>query len=167
MKRTNASASPTILGLMLITVCGSAYAAESLGKLRSEMAKTEKQFFDLYNKLNTDPQFAILCRRDTPTGTKFAVRVCQPKYQMQAAEKSANEQLHAALTTTDRNGAAGANGLNVGAWAGGGPATVQDADDAFRKNMLAALQKSPELQALGKRRDALQARYDVTLKEGH
>jgi hypothetical protein len=37
-------------------------------------------------------------------------------------------------------------------------------DDAFRKNMLDVLQKSPELQALGKKRDELQARYDAATK---
>jgi hypothetical protein len=42
-------------------------------------------------------------------------------------------------------------------------------DMVCRKNMLDVLQNSPELQALGKKRDELQARYDVATKgtSGH
>ncbi|HXC57893.1 MAG TPA: hypothetical protein VN645_01175, partial [Steroidobacteraceae bacterium] len=77
MKKTGLN-TYAVLGLLL-AVCTGATAQEKPGKLRSEMAKAEKEYVDLYNKVNTDPQFAIICKMDTPTGSNFAVRVCQPR----------------------------------------------------------------------------------------
>ena len=134
-------------------------------KLRSEMVKAEKEYVDLYNKVNTDPQFAIVCRMDTPTGTTFAVRVCQPRYLLRAKEKSASERMQAAVAAGDSSGSANTRGPNLGAASGAGTTGVPDQDEAFRQNMLAAQQKSPELQALGKKRDELQARFDAAMKE--
>ena len=165
MQRTNSSAMQILQRLILIVACRSAFAADSPGKLRTEMTKAEKAYIDLYNKVNTDPQFAIICRMDTPTGSNFAVRVCQPRYLLHAAEKSATERMQSAVAAGDATGPANANGPNVGAASGGGAAAVsQDKDEAFRQNMLGLLQKSPELQALAKKRDELQARYAEATK---
>lgn len=145
---------------------GLAAAADNPNKLRSEMAKAERQYVDLYNKLNTERQFDIVCRMDTPTGSTFAVRVCQPRYLLRAKEKSATERMQAAVTAGDSTGAANAGGPNVGATsAATGMITAPDKDEAFRQNMLAVQQRSAELQALGAKRDELQARYDQALKD--
>jgi hypothetical protein len=165
MKRANPIATPALLWLLLATVCGSAYAADSPSKLRSEMTRAEREYVDLYNQVNTDPQFAIICRMETPTGSNFSTRVCRPRYVMQASERAATEHMQAATAAGVSSGAANSNGPNVGAVSGGGGQDLpQDKDEAFRQNMLAALQKSPELQALGKKRDELQARYDAATK---
>jgi hypothetical protein len=150
----------------LMVASGDAMAAESAGKLRSEMAKVEKEYVDLYNKLNADRQFDIVCRMDTPTGSNFAVRVCQPRYLLRANEKAATERMQAAVGAGSSNSAANANGPNAGvASPGAGNVAGQpDLDTAFRQNLLAVQQKSPELQTLGKKRDDLQARYEDALK---
>jgi hypothetical protein len=148
----------------LQVACASAVAAESPGKLRTEMARAEREFFDLYNKANTNPEFAIVCKMETPTGTNFAVRVCRPRYLITANAESASERMQAAIAAGNATGP-NANGPNVGAGvaAGGGDA-VADKDKAFKQNMLDVMQKSPELQALGKKRDELQTRYDDVMK---
>jgi hypothetical protein len=148
--------------LTLCAACSSALAADSPGKLRTEMARAERDYITLYNKVNTNPEFTIVCRMDTPTGTSFAVRVCQPKYMVTANARSASERLQSAVTASSSTGGANANGPNVGAgFTGAGGVTVAaDKDEAFKQNMLELLQKSPELQALGRKRDDLQARFN-------
>ena len=148
----------------LLVVCGSAFAADSPGKLRAEMTRAEKEFIDLYNKVNTNPEFAIACRMETPTGTNFAVRVCQPKYLVTANARTAGERMQSAIAAGVSTGAANSNGPNVGAGAGVGGSINAEKEAAFKQNMLDTLQKSPELQALGKKRDDLQARYDEATK---
>jgi hypothetical protein len=106
---------------------------------------------------------------DTPTGTSFAVRVCQPRYLMAANAKSASERMQSAVAASNSTGSANANGPSVGAGFGGGAggSVAADMDEAFKQNMLALLQKSSELQTLGKKRDDLQARFaEVTKGKG-
>jgi hypothetical protein len=155
-----------VCAVLLFTFGANAFAADSPGKLRSEMAKAERQYIDLYNKLNSNPEFAIVCRMDKPTGTSFAVRVCQPRYLMAASARAASERMQSAVSAGNSTGAANSNGPNVGAGFAGGAdgSTAEDKDEAFKQNMLDLLQKSPELQAMGKKRDELQARFDEAMK---
>jgi hypothetical protein len=155
-----------VCAVLLLPMGANALAADSPGKLRSEMAKAERQYIELYNKVNSNPEFAIVCRMDTPTGTSFAVRVCQPKYLMAANARAASERMQSAVSAGNATGAANSNGPNVGAGFAGSAAdaTAEDKDAAFKQNMLDLLQKSPELQAMGKKRDDLQARFDETMK---
>jgi hypothetical protein len=155
-----------MLGVVLLAIATGTLAAESPGKLRSEMAKAERQFIDLYNKVNSNPEFAIVCRMDKPTGTSFAVRVCQPKYLMTETARAASERFQSAVAAGNSTGAANSNGPNVGAGfaAGSAGSTAGDKEAAFKQHMLELLNKNPELQALGTKRDELQARYDETMK---
>jgi len=147
--------------LALCCASGVSVAADSPGKLRGEMARAEKEYIELYNKVNTNPEFAIVCRMDKPTGTTFAVRVCQPKYLITANARSASDRMQSAVAAGNSTGGANSGGPNVGAGFGGGAAVPgADKDEAFKQNMLDLLQKSPELQALGKKRDDLQARFN-------
>jgi hypothetical protein len=159
---TNSRGMALVSALASLIAGASALAADSPGKLRSEMAKAERQYVDLHNKVNTNPDFAIICRMDTPTGTNFAVRVCQPRYLMTANARAASERMQSAVTAATSTGPANANGPNVGAGlgAGGSEFLAGDKDAAFKQNMLDLLQKNPELQALGKKRDDLQTRYN-------
>jgi hypothetical protein len=156
----------TVLALFgLLSLSHSAAAAESPGKLRAEMTKAERAFIDLYNKVNTNPEFAIACRMETPTGSNFAVRICQPKYIVTANARTAGERMQSAVAAGVNTGAANSNGPNVGAGFGAGGAGVDEAkEEAFKQNMLDVLQRSPDLQALGRKRDDLQARYEEATK---
>lgn len=155
-----------VWGALLLVIGASALAAESPSKLRSEMAKAEKQYIELYNKVNSNPEFAIVCRMDKPTGTRFAARLCQPKYLIAENARSASESIQSALAVGNSTGPANSNGSIVGAGlaAGAADGAAGNKDEAFKQNMLELLRKSPELQALGKKRDELQTRYDETMK---
>ena len=140
--------------LLLVPLSGAAFSAEKPSDIRQQIAKVEAQFFALYNKLNTDRQYDMVCKMDRATGTNFAARVCKPRYVQIAQQTNATERMQTAT-----HSGPGVEATNPSA------ALSFPQDDAFRKNMLDVLQKSPELQALGEKRDALQARLDELTKK--
>jgi hypothetical protein len=140
--------------LVLIPLSGAAFAADKPSDLRKQIAKVEAEYFALYNELNTDRQYDMLCKMDRATGTNFAKRVCQPRYVEAAQRAHASERMQVAA-----RGGPGIDATNPSA----APSSPQD--DAFRENMRDILQKSPKLQALGEKRDALQARLDALTKK--
>ena len=149
----------------LLAVCSSAIAADSPSKLRSEMARAEQDYITLYNKLNTDRQFDIVCVTDKPTGSSLPVRTCQARYMLRAAATAATERMQSAVAAGQSTGGANASGPNVGAAAGGGAMSGQpDKLQAFRQNIIDLQQKNPELLAPGKQRDELQQRYNDAMK---
>jgi hypothetical protein len=63
------------------------------------------------------------------------------------------------------SGLANSRGPDVGVASPAAPGAVPGGlDEGFRRNMLAVLEKSPELQELGRKRDDLQARLDAAPK---
>jgi hypothetical protein len=84
---------------------------------------------------------------------------------LKARESAASDRMQAAVSSVDSSGPANSRGPNVGnAVSAGGIQDTAEKQEAFRKNMLDVLQKSEELQALGKKRDELQARLDAITK---
>ena len=141
--------------LLLVPLGSAAFSGESASDLRREAAKTEQEFFALYNKLNTDPQYEMICKMDRETGSSFANRVCQPRFFLVAQQAMAANRMQAAA-----HGGLGAEATNVGT-----PPPSFWQDDGFRKHMLEVLQQSPRLKALGEKRDALQIRLDQLTKK--
>lgn len=164
MKRHMLVSPSGLLTLVFAALASHAIAADSPGKLRMEMAKLEKQYISLYNKLNSNPEFAILCRREAPTGSNVEVRVCQPKYQISSVAMSASQVVQFAQSAGDNTGSGRANNASAGTSAEGEANTDLDMDAAFRQNVLAIQAISPELLALGKKRSELQARQDALTK---
>jgi hypothetical protein len=151
----------------MLTLCGSAGAADSPNKLRAGMAKAEQDYITLYNKLNTERQFDIVCVTSKPIGSGIPVKVCQARYLLHAAATAATERMQSAVAAGNATGGANASGPNVGAATAGGTVAGQpDKLQAFRQNILDVQQKSPELQALGRHRDELQRRYNELMKGG-
>jgi hypothetical protein len=154
------------LAALLLIAGGIAAAADNPRDLQAGMVKVENDFFALYNQLNTDHQYDMVCRNETRTGTTFQTRVCQPRYLLTAKEDSATARMQTAVSAEQSVGTANTRGPDVGnPVAGGAQVTQLNKEEAFRKNMLDVLQKSPELRALGKERDELQARYDAAARE--
>ena len=155
----------TVAALWVI-MGGMAAAADNPRDLQAEMVKIENEYFALYNQLNTDHQYDMVCQKVRATGSRFDTRVCQPRYVLTAKENAASERVHSAIAAGEASGPANARGPDVGNEVAGGAHAVQlSKEDAFRKNMLDVLQNSPELQALGKKRDELQARYEAATRD--
>ena len=151
--------------VLLLAAGGGAVAAEKPGALRTQIVKAEDAYFALYNQLNTDHQYDVVCRKEKATGTNFLTRVCKPRYMEKANQAAAAETLRVATLAGETTGMANSRGPNVGATvATASSGELGDKQEALRKNMLEVLQKSPELQALGKKRDELQVRLEAATK---
>src|ERR1044071_6295677 len=85
--KTKKSRAAWMAMLLLASLSSAAVSAEKPADLRKQIAKTEQEFFALYNKPNTDPQSAMVCKRERAGGTVFATRVCQPQY-VEAAQQA-------------------------------------------------------------------------------
>ncbi|MEJ0098672.1 MAG: hypothetical protein WDO12_02595 [Pseudomonadota bacterium] len=150
---------------LLLVACAAASAGESPSQLRTELAKIEKQYIELYNKTNTNPQFEIVCKMEKATGTQFATRVCRPRYVLDAMQNSASDIVQRAINSGATSGAS-SSGPGAGATPVVGATGNQvDKDTAYKQNLMDAQLKNPELMALGKKHDELQKQLDDAAKK--
>jgi hypothetical protein len=141
------------MAISLFASLGSAaFSAEKASDLRRQLARAETEFYALYNKLNTERRFDMLCHMDRATGTAFTRRVCEPRYYEEARMAAASEEMQAA--THASSSAYRGNGSGDRA----APNSQQEKD--YFKNMRKLLENSPELQALQDKLDALRDRLD-------
>ena len=54
---------------------------KSLLRMRLEVYKAEDRFYELYNVLNDDDDFDILCRKEAPVGSHIMRRVCKANFE--------------------------------------------------------------------------------------
>ena len=52
---------------------------QSLTLLRHEVTQAEDVFYDRYNLLNEDDRYDMICKDETPIGTRIPVRVCKTR----------------------------------------------------------------------------------------
>ena len=52
---------------------------QSLTLLRHEVTQAEDVFYDRYNLLNEDGRYDMICKDETPIGTRIPVRVCKTR----------------------------------------------------------------------------------------
>lgn len=150
--------------LAMLAAQASSMAAESPGKLRAEMTRAEREFIDLYNKVNTVPEFAMASRMETPTGSNFATRICQPNTSSPPTPGlPASACSRRWLPASTRARPIRTAPMWEREWAQAGDPSMRPRKK-LKQNMLDTLQRSPELRALGDRRDDLQARYDEATK---
>lgn len=115
---------------------------ERLSAMRKEYEQLEDKFYDEYNKLNTDHQWDVNCGREAPTGSRFEHRVCTPVF-VNNVERDFYSNVFQGH----------ADGGSVWLW-------VQPKRDAFKKNMVDAVNKNPKLLELLMKRNAAQQRYE-------
>ena len=59
--------------------------------LRHEVYKAEERAYDLFNELNTDDEFDVICKLVAPTGTRLEKRVCRPRFEDSLRAQAARE----------------------------------------------------------------------------
>jgi hypothetical protein len=114
---------------------------QRLSAMRKEFETLEDKFYDEYNKLNTDQQWNVNCRREARTGTRFERRVCTPVFV---------DRIERDFYANALQGHADAS---VWIW-------IQPKREAFKKNMVDAVNKNPRLLELLMKRNAAQQRYE-------
>lgn len=73
-----------------ITVMG----ARELGALRTELVRAENEVYALYNELNDDDDYDIICKMEAPIGSQIKRRVCHARlYRETMAELVDDEEL--------------------------------------------------------------------------
>jgi hypothetical protein len=120
--------------------------ANKLIVIRDRIHLLEDKFNDGYNKANTDHQYDVSCVSEVPLGTHIPTRFCQPVFAARAKEDEAKDWLQGHS---------------------GPPASLvilMKAKD-YQKNMIAVVQKHPELLELLKERKALIARLEEVRNE--
>jgi hypothetical protein len=67
--------------------------ARSLTLLRQEVIVAEDRFFDLYNELNDDDKYDIVCETRRPIGTRIQVRECKAQFVKDAEYQATQDAL--------------------------------------------------------------------------
>jgi hypothetical protein len=116
--------------------------SQQLSQMRKEYEELEDQFYDEYNKLNTDHQWDVSCEREAPTGSRFERRVCTPTF-----VKSIEHDYFV-------------NGHHASVWN-----WVQPKREAFKKNMADSVNRNPKLLELLMKRKAVEQRYEELRKK--
>ena len=55
-------------------------APRTLRSMRAEIDRVQDRALALFNELNVDNDYDIVCRRETPTGSHIPRQVCRPRY---------------------------------------------------------------------------------------
>jgi len=63
--------------------------------VQREMYAVQNQAFKLFNELNTDDDYDIICRRERPWGSQFKHRVCKARFHREAQSQASIEYLEA------------------------------------------------------------------------
>ena len=143
----------TILIMAWLAGTGSAaMASEGSVDIQKQIVEARKEYFSLYNTLNRNPQYEMVCR------AVFEEWQCKPSY-LVAARKRANDSCSRWTGISARDGTS----TTVG-FANWSPCDrnldpeVTAQTEGFRKNVLELFQQSSELRALGLKLEELQER---------
>jgi hypothetical protein len=120
--------------------------SKRLSRMRQEIIQVENRFFALFNDLNTEDDFDVHCRHNTPTGTRIQQRVCLVQFYEEAQAEWARAQL-------------------TGDYAPPAELVALERGPEYRRRALAIINAHPELRRLVKERDALEKKFLATRKE--
>ncbi len=115
---------------------------EKLSAMRKEFEQLEDKFYNEYNKLNTDHQWDVHCRREAPTGSRFQYRVCTPTFVDRIEQE-----------------------ITAGSLFGSPWVYIAGKKPDYQKNMVDQVEKSPKLLELLMKRKAAEERYYAVRKK--
>lgn len=145
-----------------IVVCGS---RAQLEQLRDGIVKLEDRFFELYNELNTVPEFDIRCRVEARTGTRIELRACRPVFEERAQEEEGQQALQMRQYIHDQLNAKNPNPRISGSPPAPPLLFIEARRPAFRQNMRSVVARDERLASLLQERDTLIKRYDNVRRE--
>ena len=137
--------------LLLAGLGHAALASENSTNLPKQIAKTKKQYFALYNQLNTNPQFEMVCRR------VFGELVCRPRYLLETRQK-ADKACSAGGVYPPEGGYIYISSESCSTARNKVFSSAAEQEAAFQRNVVQVFHRSPELQSLGLKLEELQGR---------
>jgi len=63
----------------------------TVAELRTEIEKIQTEFYKVFNTLNEDDEFDILCQKFTPTGSNISEIGCEPTFVTKRRGDNAND----------------------------------------------------------------------------
>ena len=73
-------------------------------EVRQFIEEAEDQFYEIFNANIDDEDYKITCSRHTPAGSNISIRVCEPKFMVDArAEDARNSQFNPGVVEGDRS----------------------------------------------------------------
>ncbi|MGI9270800.1 MAG: hypothetical protein ACR2QT_03430 [Woeseiaceae bacterium] len=120
-----------------ITVMG----VRDLGSLRTELMRAEDEVYNLYNELNDDDDYDIICQRVASIGSQIKKRVCQSRLYRDALSEA----------TEDEDG---------GILFAGSLVNEKKHSQILREKMFDVASKNPQLVIALRKRHALQQKFD-------
>lgn len=71
------------------------YGRKSLLSFKVEMVAAEETYYDLYNRLNDDDAFDVICKKASPNGAKsrMARRICKARFEWEAVSDNDRERM--------------------------------------------------------------------------
>lgn len=88
------------LGLTALVVAPAVNAADeeqiviedlTVPQLRAEIEKIQSEFYRVFNTLNEDDEFDIVCQKFTPTGSNIPEMGCEPNFVSERRGENAND----------------------------------------------------------------------------
>ena len=75
------------------------YGRKSLLSFRVEMVEAEKSYYDLYNTLNDDDEFDVICKKasDNSSRSRIARRVCKARFEWEWMSDNDRDRLQDGL----------------------------------------------------------------------
>jgi len=143
---------------------------ENVAKLARQVKMAQMNFYELYNQINKDRDYAIECEEAAPTGTRFKQTTCQPKFKSNAQAEEARQFLIAFSgggsdqATGTPGGVYGPHGLMPmpppAAPGGSYAAALGDAHrPTFQKHVQELTEKNPKLMKAAQEHADLWKRY--------
>ena len=89
-----------VLGLTAVCATPMVYAAEeeqvviedlTMPQLRAEIEKIQTEFYRVFNTLNENDEFDVVCQKFTPTGSNIPQVGCEPHFMSARRGANANE----------------------------------------------------------------------------
>lgn len=128
--------------------------AKKLSALREEAVAAEDRFFRRFNELNDDDRFDVHCQLRARTGTRHETRECNTELFGQAASDYSSNILAGVSANS-----AGGGGLSAHATRTA-ELVMMEKKAAYRKAVMTAFARNPELVELAREREAAWNRYE-------
>jgi hypothetical protein len=98
-----------------------------LAELRVEVDKARERAWDIFNDINTNKDFDVVCKDETRTFSHARQRVCQPRFEWRITGAAAREYMAALsmVCPADNNGFVNFQACMTGAYAQRGQARAQ------------------------------------------
>ena len=125
------------------------FSGRTLGQMRSEIARAEDEVYAIFNDLNTDDRYDIICKKETRLGSQIVRRVCLSRMYRDALSDATEDAAEDA-----------ANGASVGVGTVGANISSRKHQQILREKMRSLASENQELLAALKKRHKLVREFE-------